>query len=271
MREIKEEVIKGKGAGSSLEMPEAVRDWLESRALEREKKPESKEQTETSEETERQEQADLPENPEGKGETDVSENPDEGEDADITESPEEKNDIEELLEKIFDCDEEDFSFEDFDFEDENLEKILDYFRPEKWSTLDMDDKRRVIMAFCAYLTVRLDLPQMPKITFYYGSKNEGGGYCPATNEIKINLNFIGDGKETLNTAAHEMRHAYQRERADRRETETDKLYLLNFQMYVKPELIDGKYVNFDVYESQLVEAEARAFADKFSEKVGEKE
>ena len=64
-----------------------------------------------------------------------------------------------------------------------------------------------------------------------------------------------------------MRHAYQHQRATHQETLLDKLYQLNFENYISPvPLADGKYLFFTDYQDQLVEAEARAFANIFTDK-----
>ena len=51
------------------------------------------------------------------------------------------------------------------------------------------------------------------------------------------------------------------------ETWQDTLYKLNFENYISPiSLADGKYLFFTDYQDQLVEAEARAFANIFTNK-----
>lgn len=41
------------------------------------------------------------------------------------------------------------------------------------------------------------------------------------------------------------------------------LYAINFLNYIEPILIGDKYVDFNEYQNQLLEAEARAFAKNF--------
>lgn len=57
---------------------------------------------------------------------------------------------------------------------------------------------------------------------------------------------------------------YQYQRACIGETRDDVLYAINFLNYIEPEQVDGHYVNFNEYQNQLLEAEARAFAKMFS-------
>ena len=49
------------------------------------------------------------------------------------------------------------------------------------------------------------------------------------------------------------------------------LYVINFRKYVSPIEYDGKWILFDEYEGQLVEAEARAFGNVLADKVGGQE
>ncbi|MCM1136095.1 MAG: hypothetical protein NC400_11025 [Clostridium sp.] len=293
MVKFESETIKGGRAGEVPEIPEKVKSWLdgmsgseagdiagnktESIDLKGADKAFAVEADGAGENIEnendgKEEERDIGENIEEQEEPDIGENIEEQEEPDIAEDSEkqEELDIAELLDKIYNCDEEDFSFEDFDFEDERLEKILKYFQPEIWNKFDFLEKNRVIRTFAGYLFTKLDIQKAPSIDYCQFRLSMCGCYIPNTNEIKINFNWLNDGKEMLNTIAHEVRHAYQNERAEKLETEMDKMYRFNLDNYVRAEIVDGKYVNFDAYEGQLVEAEARAFADKFVEKAGER-
>ncbi len=172
-----------------------------------------------------------------------------------------------LLTEIFECSIEDFTFEDLDLdlEDEELEGYLDFFDPKEWKTLDPLEKQLVIEGFGMYLAKMLDLKNPPKIAFYYGPQNEYGAYTRATNTIKINLNVIDSPQyNVIGTIAHETWHAYQWQRSEHPTTRKDALYAINFELYIKPS------ESFDLYQSQLVEAEANAFAQIFEERVGER-
>lgn len=78
--------------------------------------------------------------------------------------------------------------------------------------------------------------------------------------MELNRNILNNPKEV----AHEARHVYQYQRACIGETRDDVLYAINFLNYIEPVQVDGKYVNFNDYQNQLLEAEARAFAKMFS-------
>lgn len=177
---------------------------------------------------------------------------------------------EDVFNEIYDCDIDGFSFDNLDFEDERLEGIIKYFEADTWQKLDIDDKRAVIQAFETYLVKALDLKRPPRVIFYYGPQGDCGAYNRANNTIKINMNMIDNPKMAISTIAHETWHAYQYQCAENPQTRKDALYAINFINYIRPVMVDGKWVMFEEYESQLVEAEANAFGRLFEEKVGGK-
>ena len=67
--------------------------------------------------------------------------------------------------------------------------------------------------------------------------------------------------EAADTVAHELWHAYQHERASHPTTRLDAMYAANNADYIKPE------DDFEGYQSQLVEAEARAFAQQIKDRM----
>ena len=70
----------------------------------------------------------------------------------------------------------------------------------------------------------------------------------------------------INTIAHEMRHAYQEQRAGILETKEDALFKLNLDNYISPVPLPGcGWLFFTDYQDQYVEADARAFANLFTE------
>lgn len=94
-----------------------------------------------------------------------------------------------------------------------------------------------------------------------------GCYYSGLNILGINVCELSDPKELINTVAHELRHAYQEQRALNPETEMDYKYLTNLRNYISPIFTEnGDYILFTDYQDQLVEAEARAFANLFSGK-----
>lgn len=185
-----------------------------------------------------------------------------------SEQVDESIDLEDVYSDIYECDADDFSFENLNLEDERLEQTIKYFDAGIWSRLDVDDKRAVIQAFETYLVKTLDLKRPPRVIFYYGPQGDCGAFNRANNTIKINMNMIDDPQMAISTIAHETWHAYQYQCAENPQTRKDALYAINFINYVTPVMVDGNWVLFDEYESQLVEAEANAFGMLFEEKVG---
>ena len=95
-------------------------------------------------------------------------------------------------------------------------------------------------------------------------ENRCGAFNFQTNTLELNRNILSNPQEVVDTVAHEVRHGYQYQRACIGETRVDVLYAINFLNYVNPVQIDGKYVNFNEYQNQLIEAEERAFAKLFT-------
>lgn len=185
----------------------------------------------------------------------------------IQDAPLEQEGLENIYDEIYNCDEDEFTFDEFDLDDARLERYLGYFEPETWERMDMEDKENVVRAFEGDLAEVLDLKCVPKISFYRGLPIECGSYNNVTNEIKMNENRFDNSREVINTIAHETWHAYQYQCAKHPETKKDALYVANFENYISPTLVDGKWVGFEEYEGQLVEAEARAFGKLFAERI----
>lgn len=173
--------------------------------------------------------------------------------------------VESLLAEIFGRFEDEF---DFDFElDDEVQVVLDRFGTAQWERLTDSEKVEAIKELAAVIGKKLGIEENPEIQFYNGRDGSYGAYIPGENKIEINRNTMDDPKEIVDTVAHEMRHAYQHQRAGLQETWQDMLYKINFENYISPiPLADGKYLFFTDYQDQLVEAEARAFANIFTDK-----
>lgn len=165
--------------------------------------------------------------------------------------------------EIFGRDENEFLF---DFEiGESLCNILDKLDSVKWDTLTEDERIDIIQQFVHVLADRLELDTTPEIAFFDGEATSLGAFSPAGNQIEINSDLLEHPEMLRNVIPHEMRHAYQHQRADAQETWMDFLYLINFNNYITPvRLGDNTCLYYTDYHDQLVEAEARAFAKLFS-------
>lgn len=175
------------------------------------------------------------------------------------------HDEESLLAEIFGRYEEEFEF-DFELDDE-IQYALERFNLERWENLSESEKVDAIYELASIIGDRLGLDDKLVIQFYDGRDGFCGAYLPGANVIEINRNTLADPREVVDTVVHEARHAYQHKRAVLQETEQDILYRINFENYISPiPLADGKYLFFTDYQDQLVEAEARAFANIFRDK-----
>lgn len=169
----------------------------------------------------------------------------------------------EIISAIFERSESDFKF-DIDANDEVIQEKLTEFDFEKWNKFDETQKLEVIDDFISVLCEKMGVEEQPRLFLFEDDENFCGAYNNQSNTLELNRNILDNPKEVVNTIAHETRHAYQYQRACIGETREDMLYAINFLNYIEPIQIDGYYVNFNEYQNQLIEAEARAFAKVFS-------
>ena len=170
--------------------------------------------------------------------------------------------FDELLFSVFDRSEDEFDF-DFEVSDDIIE-LLQKIKGSEWAYLDDAEKADTIEALSDKISELLGLRERPDISYYDADKN-CGVYNHATHSIELNRSLLNDPGELIDTIAHELRHAYQHQKAMAPESELDLLYRVNFDNYISPlPLGDGKFLFFTDYQDQLVEVEARAFAKQFS-------
>jgi len=160
-------------------------------------------------------------------------------------------------------DEYDFDGKDINQDVTQLNGLLDGFQENNWSEMDLPGQKEQITGLFEYVNCVLGLENPPNIEYYQGEKGEYGGYNPCTNILTINENMLHEADEAADTVAHELWHAYQHERASSPRSPKDFQYQYGFDNYIRP----GD--DFDAYQSQLVEAEARAFADQFKGELTE--
>lgn len=168
-----------------------------------------------------------------------------------------------VWQEIFGRDEHEFLF---DFEiDESIRAILDKFDPAEWDTLTDQERVEIINQFVNVLADKLALENVPEVVFFDGAPTSLGAFSPSTHRMELNATLLDHPDVLRNVIPHEMRHAYQHQRADAQETWMDFLYLINFNNYITPvRLGDNTCLYYTDYHDQLVEAEARAFANLFS-------
>ena len=160
--------------------------------------------------------------------------------------------------------EEEFSF-NYDLSD--MRDILDKFDEENWTDLSENEQMDLVEQVVYRIAEILGLNEIPEVMYFEDDPSNCGCYYSGLNILGINVCELSDPKELINTVAHELRHAYQEQRALNPETEMDYKYLTNLRNYISPIFTEnGDYILFTDYQDQLLEAEARAFANLFSGK-----
>ena len=164
----------------------------------------------------------------------------------------------------------DFDGVDYLQDVERLDSSLISFRPERWQELDLNQQKEAMTELAEYVQEVTGLENPPTIEFYNNPVDgDYGGYMASTNTLSINEHMLYDSNEAADTVAHELWHAYQHERAMNPQSAKDYQYQYNFDHYISPKRdMFGRFVNFTEYQDQLVEAEARAFAEQFKGRLG---
>lgn len=168
------------------------------------------------------------------------------------------------MKDILNRSEEEFSF-DYDLSD--MREVLDKFGEETWADLSEDERMDLVEQAVSKIAEVLGLNEIPEVMYFEDDPGNCGYYYSGLNILGINVCELSDPKELINTVAHELRHAYQEQRALNPETEMDYKYLTNLSNYISPLFTEnGDCILFTDYQDQLVEAEARAFANLFDGK-----
>lgn len=170
--------------------------------------------------------------------------------------------LERVFDDIYGRKVEEFQF-DFEMDDKILSK-LDSFHQDTWDELTIDEKKIEIKELSDCIAEKLELKELPSVEYFTDEPDNCGYYSPYSNMVSLNENILPDAKEVLDTIPHELRHAYQHERADMLENYDDLLYKANLENYIMPIFLeDGRCICFTDYQNQYVEAEATAFANLF--------
>lgn len=158
--------------------------------------------------------------------------------------------------------EEGFKDIQIDAESERFQNALKNFDESTWETFDLEEQKDTIANLADYVVDIIGFENPPQIE-YYNNAREGdfGGYDASTNTLHINEYMLYNSNEAADTIAHELWHAHQHECAMNPQNSRDYQYQYNFENYIPPTL--GQ----EAYESQLVEAEARAFAAQFKDRL----
>ncbi|MBE6730241.1 MAG: hypothetical protein E7564_00965 [Ruminococcaceae bacterium] len=157
---------------------------------------------------------------------------------------------------------EGFKDVNLDTDSERLNSSLSNFEASNWENLSLDEQKESMQGLADYVSEISGIENPPKIE-YYNNETEGdyGGYDPESNTLMVNEYMLYNSDEAADTIAHELWHCHQHERAMNPQSALDYQYQHNFDNYISPDL------DQQAYEDQLVEAEARAFANQFKDRL----
>lgn len=152
---------------------------------------------------------------------------------------------------------------DYFTDGDRARETLEPFSPQQWEGLSLQEQKDNLENLAAYNADIMGLDPPPEVV-YYNNENPAdfGGYQQATNTLRINeYTLAGDGPEAADTIAHESRHCYQHQRAMAGGSERDALYQDSFDNYITPD------IDFEAYQDQLVERDAREYAQRFKDYI----
>jgi len=145
---------------------------------------------------------------------------------------------------------------------EQLDTVLDNFQGDKWNDLSLEEQKQSMTELADYVAADTGNENPPEIVFRDDmADGTYGGYNPETNTMEINQNMLDNSAEAADTIAHEMWHAHQQQEASDPNSEKGQEYQEGFDNYISPEF------DFEGYENQMVEAEARDYAQGFKDRI----
>jgi len=149
-----------------------------------------------------------------------------------------------------------------DLNDTGVDAVLDNFNENKWSDLSLEEQKQSMTDLADYVAADTGNNNPPEIVFRDDMPDGSyGGYSPDSNVIEINVNMLDDSAEAADTISHEMWHAYQEQATKDPNNPRAAEYQEGFDNYISPEY------DFEGYENQVVEAEARDYAQGFKDRL----
>ena len=151
---------------------------------------------------------------------------------------------------------------DYFIDETEARETLSAFRQDSWEKLSVQEQKQAVAKLANYNAKILGVQDKPRIVYYnVEDPTDFGGYSAQKNTIYINEFNMNDATETADTISHEYRHKYQHERAEKLENERDLEFKEGFDNYIRPE------DDYRGYKDQLVEADARAYAQVIKDKI----
>jgi hypothetical protein len=145
---------------------------------------------------------------------------------------------------------------------EKLDAALENFREDAWHELSLEEQKDSMTRLADCVVDITGNANPPEIVFRDDmADGEYGGYSPDTNTLEINENMLDDSAEAADTVAHELWHAYQQQCALDPSSGKGAQYREGFENYISPEY------DFEGYQNQMVEVEAREFAQGFKDRL----
>jgi soluble cytochrome b562 len=149
-----------------------------------------------------------------------------------------------------------------DLNDNGADAVLDNFQEDKWSDLSLEEQKQSMTDLADFVAADTGNENPPEIVFRDDMPDGSyGGYSPETNTMEININMLDDSAEAADTIAHEMWHAHQEQAAKDPSNPRAQEYQDGFDNYISPEY------DFEGYQNQMVEAEARDYAQGFKDRL----
>ena len=145
---------------------------------------------------------------------------------------------------------------------EQIDSVMDNFQQDRWSEMSLDEQKQSMTDLADYVANDTGNQNPPEIVFRDDMADGSyGGYNPETNTMEVNVNMLDDSAEATDTIAHEMWHAHQQQCAMDPTSERGQEYQEGFDNYISPEY------DFEGYENQMLEAEARDYAQGFKDRI----
>lgn len=138
------------------------------------------------------------------------------------------------------------------------------FEQTNWDDMDLQERQEAINDLADSVAADLELENKPDIKYYQSDEpGDYGGYSAYENAIYINENQMDDAVETADTIAHESRHCWQHEYAERSDDPQAQEFRENFEDYIRPE------DDYRGYRNQPVEVDAREYAESVTDNIPE--
>ncbi|MBR2025302.1 MAG: hypothetical protein IKA02_05795, partial [Clostridia bacterium] len=137
---------------------------------------------------------------------------------------------------------------------------LSKFEDDVWNNLSDFEKKLAIRKMVGEISDDLGLDKTPSIRYFRKNSNTLG-YCDGDN-IYINVKYLDNGVELLDTVAHELCHARQYQDCLRGVVNEITDNYINYIPY------EESLGNYKLYYNQPVEVEARAYAETWTNLLG---